>query len=104
MEEPKYTPGPWTIYKGNEGHPVIHSPTNERNAGGGIIGIAQTKTVGSFEIEKANAHLIAASPDLLNACKWAEDALSEMSDLSYGEKDILFCIRIAIKKAEGAMI
>lgn len=74
-EKAKHTPGPWDVYAGNEGHPVIHSPEFEKYAGGGIIGIAETRTVGEKEMEQANARLIAAAPELLEVAEILSDAL-----------------------------
>ena len=52
--------------------------------------------------EAANARLIAASPDLLEACKQyiaLEDAHDNPTDVDYGEAAVL--LRRAIAKAEG---
>jgi len=96
-EKAKHTPGPWVIYAGNEGKPVIHSPEYEKNAGGGIIGIAVLQTVGEESQRQANAALIAAAPELMNACQMA---VNEMPGNEQGQK-IASMLRAAIAKAEG---
>ena len=54
----------------------------------------------------ANARLIAAAPDLLEACKWAEGVLTEPGMMDVDEwkdwqKRTVIKLHEAIKKAEG---
>lgn len=91
-----YTKGPWTVVKGS--YPgVIH-----------VAGPPQPITIittaldidleGSWERE-ANAHLIAAAPDLLEALQVAEMVLRERGLRAMGEYKQ---IEAAIAKATGA--
>lgn len=50
---------------------------------------------------EANARLIAASPELLAACRWAESALAPFSK-EPAEKSGISLLRAAIAKATGA--
>lgn len=97
MNAAKHTPGPWTIRE----HP---------NSGAGVYiepGIGEV--YGAGRIPAANARLIAAAPELLEAMNAALDALScegdyeHLSRRSSGEQidaahSLLFA---AIAKAEG---
>ena len=102
----KHTPGPWFInrarkpdntggydYAIDEGHEKILAETFEH------VGWQDNskKEYEKFPAE-ANARLIAAAPELLEACK---AALMELSGLSNGKE----CIQLkqAIAKAEGAI-
>ena len=72
MSESKHTPGPWTIERCS-----IDLPENDRL----IVGhpnssdMSVIRTIGRLfsyarpEVNKANARLIAAAPELLEACK-----------------------------------
>ena len=57
----------------------------------------QTGLPGSVETSAANACLIAAAPDLLEACKFVQNALTT----DCGFWDMLKVIEAAITKAEG---
>jgi hypothetical protein len=64
-----HTPGPWTISKNADGWSIL-AETSE-------IAMVGTST-SHIEAEKeANARLIAAGPDLLEACKRAYDMLHD---------------------------
>lgn len=61
----EYTPGPWTYKKNGAGYTI----ENEKRY------VAYTATYGSVKVkenwDKANARLIATSPELLEACQSA---------------------------------
>ena len=90
----KHTPGPWIIinkhYVGGKIYRVCASGAMicDVNLQGGIMGK-------SDEIPKANAHLIAAAPDLLEACKM----VIEFSN----DNNIHRFLEIAIPKIEQAI-
>lgn len=68
----QHTLKPWTIEEyGDDGAPciVIHSGRHNR-----ICFMATPGERGNAEQIEANAHLIAAAPDLLAACEMFEDA------------------------------
>lgn len=69
MSDTKHTPGPWEVKYGvsqSDFGFVVHEPT------GGIVCGHVDYTMGDcVELHKANARLIAAAPELLEACKKA---------------------------------
>lgn len=84
-----HTPGPWVSspYIGPDDSWFITADGN-KICGGGAPGI-----------NEANANLIAAAPDLLDACKRASEILRGRGSPGWGvAKDIL---NTAIAKAEG---
>ena len=119
----KYTPGPWNIHLGgyeSMGIPIEYAPAHAGGMGKIVATVfdhAYTdwdeeerpaseiwKTTG--DEEKANARLIAAAPELLEAC---EELLSEMfeagnTDLSqWKSPEIRQTIHNRIKKAQAAI-
>lgn len=80
----KHTPGPWWLDIGKT-DAAIH-------AGGTIAMISDIMTGW-----RANAHLIAAAPDLLAALEWAV----ETADTEQYEADWYAAARAAIRKARG---
>jgi len=102
MKKP-HTPGPWRI-DDSEISPLILTDSDEHETGAIVAKVFSNAEAGNDEPEEvnnANARLICAAPDMLDALLWAQDALGEMSDLSDGEKDVLKAIRAAIAKAKG---
>ena len=99
MEKTKHTPGPWKaktvkalgIYANNDQQiAVVH---NEMPRGG--------RRQDDYNIEEANARLIAAAPDLLEAAKVLISSLvweRKRSGITYAGGEML---EAAIVKAEG---
>ena len=87
----KYIPGPWIPTEMNPDNPSLDAWRISTN----------DETISLHVAGKANAHLIAAAPDLLSACHQALAAMEThltLRSYSYGpEKDAL---REAITKAE----
>lgn len=81
----KYTPGPWHV----DEHGAIR---------GGDLSIVATRHRLPMEVHTANAHLIAAAPDLLQALKEAVEVFC--IEVPFGNKTIAQ-MRAAIAKAEG---
>lgn len=81
----KHTPGSWFVAYNGEGHCLIVSPPH------GIV--AELRKTPN---DKDNARLIAAAPELLEACKLALGQLAH--PLNY---DVLDVLEKAIAKAEG---
>lgn len=92
MGEPKHTPGPWMVlppaeWEGDDGEWIVRSVAR----------------CGRGKFSEANAHLIAAAPDLLAALKDADLAL----DRTGARPFIVHGVRVgeiidaAIAKAEG---
>ena len=94
----KHTPGPWFVRKGG-------SAWGNFSIDGDVFFIAET--IGGLDKEeKANAHLIAAAPDLLEALRALVDDIGERFNISSqstnpGMRDAVNQARAAIAKAEG---
>lgn len=94
-----HTPGPWELSGGNTSVWAI-SPPNARVR---IADIRQHSPMNGVDNE-ANARLIAAAPELLEACKWADRVIQDfrgqvrtevMSDVALSK------LKAAIAKAEA---
>lgn len=96
----KFTPGPWRI--GDAGHTVFGPPTDKPSPKT-IATMPKIKApCKSVELDEniANAQLIAAAPELLEAAKRAEKTLLKL--LKDGNHDgVLRDLNAAISKAEG---
>lgn len=92
----KHTPGPWHVGRGADGHPIVYvdCPASE-GSGPGIAHVCPIPHMRSTQgTKEANAHLIAAAPDLLAACDEALNHIEE-GTTSY------HYISAAIAKARG---
>lgn len=91
----KFTPGPWRAdFQWKYGYVKIAS------RGGWVANVAMKRggTVLSMNKVKANAHLIAAAPDLYAACEWALERLVEHhGDIGELSADL----EAALRKARG---
>lgn len=99
----QHTPGPWYIYPGTHKYPGIEAPGGktivifgEENSEAGV----RCNFNGDRETILANARLISAAPDLLEACK------SIASEYSYSNRRVseesIELIYAAIKKATNS--
>jgi hypothetical protein len=95
-----HTPGPWSLGRSADSTPLVVVPVHESEGTG--FGVAQVNRIprmsGVRGDMEANARLIAAAPELLQA---AEEALALLSKGAPGwgvAKDLL---NAAIKKARG---
>ena len=79
-----HTPGPWTI-------------------SGWAIRMSGGHKLANFDMmpDKANARLIAAAPELLEACEATLDALTELIGADYDLTGEQAKLRAAIAKAKG---
>ena len=100
-ESMSHTPGPWKvdstgcIVSGEDHHVVCFGHDYDDY---GRIQASQDLDEKSAVAEiEANAHLIAAAPDLLEACKAALGAVSDFKELRATQK----MLRAAIAKAAG---
>lgn len=98
MPEAKHTPGPWithrdgqTIYRKREGTKVATASIEAPRHRNGTGFLARTEA-------RANAHLICASPDLLEACEELLELLDQHGLTNYHEVDQA---RKAVAKARG---
>ena len=63
------TPGPWLVYTDDEAFVIRDKAKHAR--------VARTQDFYHPDIQRANAHLIAAAPDLLTALEDGRDALMQ---------------------------
>lgn len=92
MTKTKHTPGPWYFgIPSGTGNPFV-----QRGRSGGF-------TVVAFDVESAiaDARLIAAAPELLEALKSAREELEQIAMAEIGEPYNNLQINAAITKAEG---
>lgn len=66
MADTKYTPGPWKANQINQ-YLDFEVTAPDRNNADGFLVVKRIEGINS----EANAHLIAAAPELLGALKWA---------------------------------
>lgn len=97
MSETKHTPGPWKVVRCNP------SPTSgEVMISGSNPGyLAEVRDCRSGDVD-ANAHLIAAAPELLDALQGLVRELSDSDDEGLIENaEPMIAARVAIDKALG---
>ena len=93
MTEPKHTPGQWEDRPQdcNKCHQIY--AVEAGNGNGGLIAMVHA----SCEEVAANAQLIAAAPEMLEALKWTWSAWTQGTNFSIAQS----LVRLAIAKAEG---
>ena len=111
-----YTKGPWVLIDGNNIYSALGADSGDgipadSTDGWHIASIGETPTfVDGDEVDlgrnvkQANARLIAAAPDLLEALMNAEKMLSELDyigEITQLGKDHLASMRAAIDRAKG---
>jgi len=89
---PSHTPGPWEEYSGGE---TIHS------AGGSLICIVCPEGHTLDSADRANAHLIAAAPELVEALEAVLGTFSDATDDIHNHCDPIRMARQALAKAKG---
>ena len=91
----QHTPGPWVIHKHGLGSPYLGNVVREWQQDG--ITYMRTITIqlkyDTPEVNEANAQLIAAAPELLEACKYLIHLI--------GEEHVPGNLLTVIRKAEG---
>lgn len=102
----KHTPGPWAALITKPKKRKQPSPGTVLVAAGGSLAIDCTSSGDTFEEGEANARLIAAAPEMLEALKMAAWLIHDEIGLSGARMDhedtkTLDAIRSAIAKAEG---
>ena len=90
MTDTQHTPGPWTVAEDDiNGQAIVRGEHSE-------IATCWHHCLGSLEIQmRANARLIAAAPDLLEACQ----TLATLRDTD----DWIATGRLAVKQARDAI-
>jgi hypothetical protein len=100
-----HTPGPWRLdpYSGDSGYTVWGGGTAYRK-GPRVLAIVKNQSSAPVNESRFNAHLIAASPDLLEVCKKAQAMIQFYRN---GGIDVFALpplddeLKAAIAKAEG---
>ena len=95
----KHTPGPWTTQ--NDGRDIINIQHSNNDPGAISMTLAKVIARMTWRSQaEANARLIAAAPDLLEALKACDEAMSYMSeyDIPITLPDM---VKAAIAKAIG---
>ena len=92
----KHTPGPWYVEMGNDCRLVVDAQEC-------VVAIVKSPDVDPDEWETANAKLIAAAPDLLEACKQAARYIHVCGPKPLHVTDTLVhdALAAAIAKAKG---
>ena len=98
----QHTPGPWRTTRSRNNHIVT---TDDGSTARTIARVVLNDEVGGEMPVSANARLIAAAPELLEACKAAEAALVSLlemvgRDAKFGQ-DVVLELREKIARAEG---
>ena len=96
----KHTKGPWHVKKWQREHAndgFVTAITDSR--GHGLFTSCQ---MGSHPKTQANAHLIAAAPDLLEACQLLVKADEEPDD-EYNDSRYITAVDVAMTKAKQAV-
>ena len=85
-----HTPAPWSVIKGSPQAGIITAPNRS-------LGIAEV--FGGGETDIANARLIAAAPDLLEALDWALRQIED--DLDPDHQAAFDAAHSTLRKAKG---
>ena len=102
-----HTKGPWKVGQYLGSLSSFHVHMDAGNKGGGIVVVEAVAGI-TTEQRLANARLIAAAPELLDALKIAEKKLVELENAVSGGDDEIYVegailtARAAIAKATGA--
>ena len=103
MSETRHTPGPWAVVDELDIISSGQSPIDGTFVVGVDVATCGTSIVEFYEIAKANARLIAAAPELLEACRRVA-ALRHDESKHTSEEDQRQCAicecRIAVAAAE----
>ena len=95
-----HTPGPWAVFGIKTDAPFIHTV---KDGPAGVMVAIVSKEWGTEREKEANAQLIAAAPDLLDACKITDSLLSSMpvEDLDFQTNERLYEIIQVVPRAIG---
>lgn len=103
MTDTKHTPGPWKIVPQSNGESLIarefETGNQMRPKGLRIVGFVMQRG-DSLRADEANANLVAAAPELLEACERALIPLTGGGEF-FSADDAVQCINAALAKARG---
>lgn len=100
--ETKWTPGPWKAGRPDMATMVDGAPSKWIYAGEQYVACASGRIDGPFDKVMANAHLIAAAPDLYEALDWAIQSWDEHNKHGFNmQGDWVQDARAALAKARG---
>ena len=102
MQKIIHTPGPWSVWNFNDD--PRHVAVGPEAGGLAVADIVACNAHGCYTAQTeaqgaANARLIAAAPDLLEALQWAIEQIED--DLDPDHQAAIVAARAAIAKAEG---
>jgi len=108
MTNATHTPGPWEAADNNTG-----TGTNIRNGAGTLLAVVHSyranpdKSYPNADTRRANARLISAAPDLLEALERAIEYVERFGDMNHEPLPgdcaaTLYASRAAIAKARGS--
>jgi hypothetical protein len=106
MIKPAFTPGPWELNEElSRAHMSYDTGTRAITAkADGVTICLTTRGWADVKAAEANAHLIAAAPDMYDALKQAEISVAELCDnQDEGNEcwNVLRAVHAALAKAEG---
>lgn len=103
MKKPQHTPGPWGLHNGDDYSRVLITPNSITEEYIATVYSTYDATGVGLENREANARLIAAAPQLLEALERAADELhrAQNSNGSQWLIDEEVKARAAIAKAKG---
>lgn len=95
----QHTPGPWKAYPIEMNHGLPYTPV----AANTLLAKVYSEAFGDYEQSEANARLVAAAPDLLEALRRVVNDWVAPDGLPFedGEMPALDAARAAISKATG---
>lgn len=101
MTNAAHTPGPWKLENPEMDGEIL--VTDEQDV---TIATVWKQPLDPAEWAEANSRLIAAAPEMLDALRLCEDALSDLARIDDGTPSVsaLNMARDAIAKAEGGSI
>lgn len=109
----QHTPGPWVV-ESDGNYPIVRKrfrPDHHMDVCGPVHGYMYAEDEKGEQ--RANAHLIAAAPEMYEALKAADDALAQFTAFEYSAREIMGNtnfelvklrreqVRAALAKAEG---
>ena len=106
MDHVKHSPGPWFVC-GDEGHPHVNETWNEGSTIGDANGMRVADLMAPLKQERirANARLIAAAPELLEALNDCVAVLTDpvVGTVKHDDPDWYLALDRAVTKARAAL-